>query len=192
MPGTRVTRMSALEGTPGSSPGQGLRGGIGGQTDGADTSPESQGPVGAEGAPSLPKREKHLGELDGSSPESGGYSSGENGNAARSEQMDAFKDYYSTDEVHPNDMVSVLWAYQPRANDEFELERGDMLRIVGIWDDGWATGVRINQRAETWEEGRQAHRDSGLSGSSRVDESPPQNGDVKAFPVSFCWILIHQ
>jgi len=38
--------------------------------------------------------------------------------------------------MHPGDKVAVLWAYAPRAPDEFELDRGDMIKIVGIWDDG--------------------------------------------------------
>ena len=102
-----------------------------------------------------------------------------------SEQLASFKDYYSTDEIHPGDRVATLWAYQPRAPDEFELQRGDMLKIVGIWDDGWATGIRLNQRAEEWEAQSKIKRDSGVSSSS--DErapSPPTPGKVKAFPVS--------
>ena len=57
-----------------------------------------------------------------------------------SELLLSFKDYYSMDKILPNDTVVSLWAYQPRANDEFELERGDMIKVVGLWDDGWATG----------------------------------------------------
>lgn len=53
-----------------------------------------------------------------------------------SEQLPYFKDYYSKDDIHPNDKVACLWAYSPRAADEFELERGDMLQVIGIWDDG--------------------------------------------------------
>ena len=54
----------------------------------------------------------------------------------QSEQLPYFKDYYSSDDIHPGDKVSTLWAYSPRAPDEFELVRGDMLKVVGIWDDG--------------------------------------------------------
>jgi hypothetical protein len=95
-----------------------------------------------------------------------------------------FKDYYSQDEIHPNDKVSVLWAYQPRAGDEFELERGDMLKVVGIWDDGWATGVRISERAEDYDGKNRAQRDSGVSnGSGRRGSSPQPSGEIKAFPL---------
>jgi hypothetical protein len=53
-----------------------------------------------------------------------------------SEQLPYFKDYYSSEDIHPGDKVACLWAYAPRASDEFELERGDMLKVIGIWDDG--------------------------------------------------------
>jgi hypothetical protein len=111
----------------------------------------------------------------------------------QSEQLPFFKDYYSQDEIHPGDKVAVLWAYQPRAADEFILERGDMLKVVGIWDDGWATGVLVEERAEEWELKR-GQRDSGVSNASgtlrtegnsaRVrDQSPPVSGEIKAFPL---------
>ncbi|KAL7270716.1 hypothetical protein RUND412_006566 [Rhizina undulata] len=118
-------------------------------------------------------------------------SSSENGSPGvisnpQSEQLAYFKDYYSSDDIHPNDKVSVLWAYQPRAPDEFELDRGDMLKIIGIWDDGWATGVRLSERAEDFARHR-GLRDSGVSASqtSRASRhrisSPPV--EVKAFPL---------
>jgi len=103
----------------------------------------------------------------------------------QSEQLPFFKDYYSQDDIHPGDRVAVLWAYQPRAGDEFSLERGDMLKVVGIWDDGWATGVMVDERAEEWEARRQAQRDSGVSNTSGRprDTSPPVSGEIKAFPL---------
>ncbi|KAF8461423.1 hypothetical protein BDZ91DRAFT_663429 [Kalaharituber pfeilii] len=104
-----------------------------------------------------------------------------------SEQLPYFKDYYSKDDIHPNDKVSVLWAYSPRAADEFELERGDMLRVIGIWDDGWATGVRLSERAEDYIRLR-TQRDSGVSASqgSRISTrppTPPGDREIKAFPL---------
>ena len=130
-----------------------------------------------------------LGALDDpSSPisGSGGQNSSPEGIASgQSEQLPFFKDYYSQDEIHPNDKVATLWAYQPRATDEFELERGDMLKVVGIWDDGWATGVRINDRAENYDGKHKMQRDSGVSnGSGGKGGSPPLSGEIKAFPVS--------
>jgi hypothetical protein len=96
----------------------------------------------------------------------------------------SFRDYYSQDDIHPNDKVATLWAYQPRANDEFALERGDMLKVVGIWDDGWATGVRIDERAEDYSLKDKIQRDSGVSnGSGHKGESPPPSGEIKAFPL---------
>lgn len=118
----------------------------------------------------------------GSSP--GDFSSPEGVASGQSEQLPFFKDYYSNDDIHPGDRVSVLWAYQPRAGDEFELERGDMLKVVGIWDDGWATGVRINDRAEDYDGKHKMQRDSGVSnGSATRDDSPTPSGEIKAFPL---------
>lgn len=111
----------------------------------------------------------------------------------QSEQLGAFKDYYSKDEIRPGDKVAVLWAYSPRAPDEFELERGDVLKVVGIWDDGWATGIMLNERAEDLALTRhRSQRDSGVSASQssqrhgRRPSSPTpasRDGAVKAFPL---------
>ena len=122
-----------------------------------------------------------------SSPHSGSggeFSSPPGFSSQQSEQLPFFKDYYSQEEIHPNDKVATLWAYQPRAGDEFELERGDMLKVIGIWDDGWATGVRINEKADSWDTKGKVHRDSGVSnGSGRRVSSPPPPGEIKAFPL---------
>ncbi|KAI0447570.1 hypothetical protein F4803DRAFT_269070 [Xylaria telfairii] len=115
----------------------------------------------------------------------GGMSSPPGVNSQQSEQLPFFKDYYSRDDIHPGERVAVLWAYQPRANDEFSLERGDMLKVVGIWDDGWATGVMLDERADDWDVRRQTQRDSGVSNASERgrDTSPPPSGEIKAFPL---------
>ena len=130
---------------------------------------------------------------DETSPHSGSggqFSSPEGIGSGQSEQLPSFKDYYSQDDIHPNDKVAALWTYQPRAGDEFELERGDMLKVVGIWDDGWATGVRIPDRAEDYEGKHKMQRDSGVSnGSGRREESPPPMGEIKAFPVSLLFLF---
>ncbi|KAK7956595.1 uncharacterized protein PG986_005817 [Apiospora aurea] len=116
--------------------------------------------------------------LIGEDPQSPTSAGGMSGGVAsqQSEQLPFFKDYYSQDDIHPGDRVAVLWAYQPRAVDEFALERGHMLKIVGIWDDGWATGVMVDEMADEWEARRQMQRDSGVSNTSgRMREtSPPQ------------------
>jgi len=183
--GARVHQMTALEGSSShgehSSPIAG--GGYG--SSGYDDTPESQ--RSGLGVAAIGKRGGSLRE-DHSSPGSGEeYSSPEGLASGQSEQMSHFKDYYSQDDIRPNDTVAVLWAYQPRANDEWELDRGDMLKVVGIWDDGWATGVKIRERAEEWEARRQGNRDSGVSnGSSRrpMSTEPVADGEIKAFPVS--------
>ena len=198
----RVARMSALEGTSSDSHSYnvvpavaGNRSRDRGHGDTSDSdlygnTPESRG---GKGPPTTGKRNgslsgnSMLGVDDSSSPHSGSggqYSSPEGVASGQSEQLPYFKDYYSQDDIHPGDKVATLWAYQPRAGDEFELERGDMLRVVGIWDDGWATGVRINDRAEDYFGKSKLLRDSGISNGSGVGgQSPPLNGDIKAFPV---------
>ncbi|KAL8967210.1 MAG: hypothetical protein Q9183_003025 [Haloplaca sp. 2 TL-2023] len=198
-PGGRVARMTALTGnTTDDSPSSGNGGAVNGGRRYGDTS-ESEGygetPETARGGrPITGKRngslssQSMLGPLDdGSSPNSGNggqYSSPEGMASGQSEQLQSFKDYYSQDDIRPGDSVATLWAYQPRAGDEFELERGDMLKVVGIWDDGWATGVRTNERAESYLAARRLQRDSGVShGAGRSTDSPSPTGMVKAFPL---------
>ena len=200
-PGGRVARMSALEGNSSDSPFYGAAA-VGDAARGTnkrygDTS-ESEGyygetPESRKAAPTAGRRDgslssqSALGGLDDpSSPNTDGQLSTPEGvTSGQSEQLPFFKDYYSEDEIHPNDKVATLWAYQPRAGDEFELERGDMLKVVGIWDDGWATGVRINERAEDYDPKRKIQRDSGVSNGSGRGDSPPPSGELKAFPVSW-------
>ncbi|KID92334.1 SH3 domain containing protein [Metarhizium guizhouense ARSEF 977] len=202
LPGGRVARMAALEGHSGGSPTQ--RSGNNGVTafvgdaprKGTDTqsssdeyaeSPERGGVL---RPPPTSRRQGSLssGSALGSdgpqSPGSAGYSSPLGMASQQSEQLPFFKDYYSQDDIHPSDKVAVLWAYQPRAADEFSLERGDMIKVVGIWDDGWATGIMLDERADEWEVRRQAQRDSGVSNTSGIrDESPDAQGEMKAFPL---------
>lgn len=212
LPGGRIARMSALEGHSGDSPSHhrdnsstaGALGTeaafVGGRrrdnssSDEYNDSPESGNRMGMGILRPPPTTLKRNGSLSSSSvlgssvPQSptsgGGYSSPQGVASQQSEQLPFFKDYYSQDDVHPSDRVAVLWAYQPRAADEFSLERGDMLKVVGIWDDGWATGIMIDERAEDWEARRQTQRDSGVSNTSgRRDSSPEASGEIKAFPL---------
>ncbi|RYP00245.1 hypothetical protein DL764_006581 [Monosporascus ibericus] len=212
-PGGRIARMSALEGhsaDASSKHGEPGHGGSAGTEAGAyatsrrrgdtrDTSSDDNGEsphldtrAGVLRAPRTTRRNGSLssgsilaGE-DPQSPSSGGGMSSPPGVASQqSEQLPFFKDYYSQDDIHPGERVAVLWAYQPRAADEFALERGDMLKVVGIWDDGWATGIMMDERADEWEARRQAQRDSGVSNTSGRgrDTSPPASGEIKAFPL---------
>jgi hypothetical protein len=212
LPGGRIARMSALETisrdatpsrhtaratTPGSASGYRSRRRTDDRSssDGfGDTSPASErGPTGVLRPPPAMLRRNGslssssiLGGDDGRSPSSAGMSSLPGvAPSQQSEQLPFFKDYYSQDDIHPGDRVAVLWAYQPRASDEFLLERGDMIKVVGIWDDGWATGVMLDERAEQWEARRQAQRDSGVSNTSErlQEDSPPLTGEIKAFPL---------
>ncbi|KAF4636284.1 hypothetical protein G7Y89_g1793 [Cudoniella acicularis] len=209
LPGGRIARMSALEGPTDSSPPRGDGAGVSAASAAAgyaagrsrrhhesssdEYSPISNNQGGVLRPPPTARRNgslsssSALGFDDPGSPRSGsgGDMSSPPGVASQqSEQLPFFKDYYSSDEIHPGDKVATLWAYQPRAGDEFALERGDMLKVVGIWDDGWATGVMINERAEEWDAKRNAQRDSGVSHTSgRRDDSPNVSGEIKAFPL---------
>lgn len=199
-PGGRVARMTALEGTSADGPAglvatTGERSKRYGETSDSDPYGESPPARGDVLHPATGRRQGSLSSNsvfggrpgDDTSPHSGSggqFSSPEGVASGQSEQLPAFKDYYSQDEIHPNDKVATLWAYQPRASDEFELERGDMLRVVGIWDDGWATGVRINEHAEDYIAKDKVLRDSGVSqGTGRREQSPPAGGEIKAFPL---------
>ncbi|KAH6958603.1 hypothetical protein HG530_010224 [Fusarium avenaceum] len=209
LPGGRIARMSALEGHSGDSPSHhrdtsSNAGGIGAvgtfRSRGAEHSSDdfTSSPPSSESRsgvlrppPNKPRRNASLSSnsaLGSSVPQSpssaGGFSSPQGVASQQSEQLPFFKDYYSQDDIHPGDRIAVLWAYQPRANDEFSLERGDMLKVVGIWDDGWATGVMLNDKADEWEARRLAQRDSGVSNASgRRGSSPAAEGEIKAFPL---------
>jgi hypothetical protein len=175
LPGGRVARMSALQSDEGVRNYTATTDPYGGSP---DSNEKALGLIGAR------KHESpHSGSNNESSPESNDFSSPEGVASGQSEQLPFFKDYYSNDDIHPGDKVSVLWAYQPRAGDEFELERGDMLKVAGIWDDGWATGTRIDDRAEDYEGKTKAQRDSGVSNGSARQDSPPPSGEIKAFPL---------
>jgi hypothetical protein len=195
--GARVHQMTALEGSSSNGEhGSPMAGGYLGSSSGYDDTPESQrSGLGVSGG--APKRGGSLSRhspggalaLSDSSPNYG--SSPEGMASGQSEQMSHFKDYYSAEDIHPGNTVATLWAYQPRAGDEWDLERGDMLKVVGIWDDGWATGYKLRERAEDWETSRNPNRDSGMSNGStnkNVLGSPASgevpDGEIKAFPVS--------
>jgi hypothetical protein len=185
--------MSALEGSTSSGnhserAGAGVLSAFGGSQVGAYDSPET---IRGHLSGALPQRQGSLSSHSAlgsstTSPHSGSegrnFSSPDGVASGQSEQLQFFKDYYSQDDIHPNDTVATLWAYQPRAGDEFELERGDMLKIVGIWDDGWATGVRLTESAEQWEARKAEQRDSGVSNGSRRSQGEVDS-EIKAFPL---------
>lgn len=196
LPGGRVARMSALEGTDNEDRGNtkylaggAMRKSTSDEEDSPPYGAASSGPpkrsgslssgsqlgmgmMAARAAPA-PQESSPSSNEDYTSPESHG----------QSEQLGFFKDYYSQDEIHPSDLVSTLWAYEPRAADEFHLERGDMIKVLGIWDDGWATGVRVRQRADDWRDDSKIQRDSGMSNGSSRPPDAADEGEVKAFPL---------
>ncbi|PWY79293.1 hypothetical protein BO70DRAFT_58247 [Aspergillus heteromorphus CBS 117.55] len=198
IPGGRVTRMSALREVPTSSPPSRNSAAFFGGTKYSDSSDSeygaSPGAMSQKIPPTTGKRHGSLssnsalaGAGSDSSPRSGmagQYSSPDGMTSGQSEQLSAFQDYYSQDDIHAGDKVAVLWAYQPRAGDEFALDRGEMLKVIGIWDDGWATGIRVPETAEDYDARHREQRDSGVShGSQRAVTSPTPIGDIKAFPL---------
>ncbi len=96
----------------------------------------------------------------------------------------SFRDTYSDSIFTAGDVVATVWSYQPQTQDEFALERGDMIEIVSIWNDGWATGRFSSDRIDAWEQKHGILIDMDLieldSGSElrRVPTSV-----VKAFPL---------
>ncbi|GLI74348.1 hypothetical protein PoHVEF18_002585 [Penicillium ochrochloron] len=200
VPGGRVARMSALREAPSSSSPAYSRTSapmFGGTKYSDSSDSEAMGaspgamsrripPVTGKRHGSLSSSSALAGLDSDSSPLSGTahqFSSPEAVTSGQSEQLSYFRDYYSQDDIQPGDKVAALWAYSPRAGDEFELDRGEMLKVIGIWDDGWATGVRLGERAEDYDIHRE-QRDSGVSnGSHRPGPSPAPSGEIKAFPL---------
>lgn len=194
MPGGRVARMSALEGARSSEYPRGGYEPIGAfgdyrkSTSDEEYTPDSRRTLGV--APP-PKRHGSLssgsqlamaGAEDNSPSSDDQYTSPES--QGQSERLSFFKDYYSQDEIRAGDHVSTLWAYEPRAADEFHLERGDMIKVLGIWDDGWATGVRVRGKADDWRPDSRKQRDSAQSNpDSRRPGTTEGDGEVKAFPL---------
>ncbi|KAF2488078.1 hypothetical protein BDY17DRAFT_23507 [Neohortaea acidophila] len=182
LPPARVARMSALEAT-----GAGSRKYAGGFRFSEEDSPEG----GFDPAPPLKRSgsfpgDDQLAVVGGAAQDTSPSTNNEESTPeshAQSEQLGFFKDYYSQDEIHPGDLVATLWAYEPRAADEFHLERGDMIKVIGIWDDGWATGVRVRQKAEDWRPDDKVLRDSGLSNDNAGATDAADGGEVKAFPL---------
>ncbi|KAJ6019640.1 hypothetical protein N7522_001707 [Penicillium canescens] len=203
IPGGRVTRMSALREMPSSSPAysrtsaamySGAKYSDASDSEGMGASPGAMSkkipPVTGKRLGSLSSSSVLAGLESDSSPRSGTnttyqYSSPEGVTSGQSEQLSYFRDYYSQDDIHAGDKVAVLWAYSPRAGDEFELDRGEILKVIGIWDDGWATGVRLPERAEDHDISHCEQRDSGVSNGSHLpaSSSPTPSGEIKAFPL---------
>lgn len=185
VPGARVARMSALENASHSKSSYDAVGRYSKDMSDHEHMPESRlaPPPKRSGSLSSGSQLGVIGAAaQDTSPSSGDFTSPESNN--QSEQLNFFKDYYSQDEILSGDLVSTLWAYEPRAGDEFQLERGDMIKVLGIWDDGWATGVRVRQRAEDWRDDDKVQRDSGLSTAPNSrDQEASEDGEVKAFPL---------
>ncbi|QSL65976.1 hypothetical protein MERGE_003113 [Pneumocystis wakefieldiae] len=57
----------------------------------------------------------------------------------------SMKDYYSDHQITRNTEVIALYIYEPKMPDEMVLERGDIIHVVSVWDDGWCSGIKIGK-----------------------------------------------
>ena len=91
-------------------------------------------------------------------------------------------DHYSTNAIVQQSEVVALWSYTPRLADEMGLERGDVVRIENLYDDGWALGRKL--RTKVWDLGdeRSTERDSGLGTSHRESTSTVPEGGIASAP----------
>lgn len=97
-----------------------------------------------------------------------------------------FKDAYSDSMITVGSLVATLWSYQPQTQDEFNLERGDMLEVVGVWGDGWATGRFSADRIDAWEEKHGILIDTDMADLQTGESTSlhrTQTSMVKAFPL---------
>ncbi|KDQ14489.1 hypothetical protein BOTBODRAFT_174683 [Botryobasidium botryosum FD-172 SS1] len=52
------------------------------------------------------------------------------------------------------DRIQVLWTYTPTLSDELSIQAGDLVKLIGEFDDGWALcekgdGIKLSERKET-------------------------------------------
>ena len=87
-----------------------------------------------------------------------------------SEQPPFPKDHYSDDQIFSENLIEVIWGFQARAADELTLERGQVLKVLRLWEDGWATGLMYPARAESLTDGEHKELFEGV---------------VKAFPLTY-------
>jgi hypothetical protein len=119
-------------------------------------------------------------------------------------------DHYSTNAIVAQSEVVALWSYTPRLQDEMALERGDVVRIENLYDDGWALGRKLKTKVWDLTDDRSTTRDSGIGTSQREssstahrlstdsppgdppgtsrsdkgkDKEPSEAGSIKAFPM---------
>ncbi|TVY93726.1 hypothetical protein LAWI1_G001871 [Lachnellula willkommii] len=67
------------------------------------------------------------------------------------ETEDASEEYFPVASVPAVPSFRDPHSDSPLTQDEFALERGDMIEIVNIWNDGWATGRVSPDRVDAWE-----------------------------------------
>lgn len=91
-------------------------------------------------------------------------------------------DHYSTNAIVQQSDVVALWSYTPRLADEMALERGDVVRIENLYDDGWGLGRKLKTKIWDLPEERSTERDSGIGTSHRASSSTTYRGSTEGRP----------
>ena len=102
--------------------------------------------------------------------------------ASEAASVSVVADHYSTNAILQHSEVVALWSYTPRLGDEMSLERGDVVCIENLYDDGWALGRKL--RTKIWdmlsEESRsRSERDSGIGTLHRESTSSGRRGSLE-------------
>ncbi|OLL26121.1 hypothetical protein NEOLI_000627 [Neolecta irregularis DAH-3] len=103
------------------------------------------------------------------------------------ESMNEYSDHYSSKIITPGSFAAALWTYEPKMADEMALERGDLVKIVAVWNDGWATGIKTSRKI--WHQDV-VDREVRESASTMHSATPLLHGEeetfvseIKAFPL---------
>lgn len=91
--------------------------------------------------------------------------------ASEAASVSTVVDPYSLLPIHQQSDVAALWTYLPRMDDEMPLDRGDVVRIENLYDDGWALGRKLKTKIWDMVDDRSTERDSGIGTSQRASGS---------------------
>jgi hypothetical protein len=91
--------------------------------------------------------------------------------ASEAASVSTVVDPYSLLPIHQQSDVAALWTYTPRMEDEMALDRGDVIRIENLYDDGWALGRKLRTKIWDMVDESSTQRDSGIGPSQRESGS---------------------
>ncbi|EMR09196.1 hypothetical protein PNEG_02533 [Pneumocystis murina B123] len=101
----------------------------------------------------------------------------------------SMKDYYSDHQITRNTEVVALYIYEPKMPDEMILERGDIIHVVSVWDDGWCSGIKIgkldnfNTKKNTFKNNIKYLQSTNKNVSKLETEIQIDELTIKAFPL---------